>query len=300
MVDNLATQTTATSIKTETDQIGTIVNTGGAATIGAVLGDFANIPMVTKLAILTNATNGLAAIKTELESTSLATGAGSNATLTRVGSLLRWLVDNVAAGTNLTTLYNEVDATNLATGAGSNATTTRLGSLVRWIVDNVATAAGTISAGVNDFNATAKASIQTAVAAALAAVAFTRAAGNPQVKVGTIDLNQAAASYDLATGTTQDVEIERFWIRMSGGAGAGALTSISIQTNDTTAQVFISSANGAVANLADQNQLAFVGSIMLKTGKKVQLTIAGGATGAARACDYGFTYRALASGGLLA
>ncbi len=37
------------------------------------------------------------AIETEVESTSLATGAGSNATLTRLGSLVRWIVDNIQA-----------------------------------------------------------------------------------------------------------------------------------------------------------------------------------------------------------
>lgn len=157
-----------------------------------------------------------------------------------------------------------------------------------------------ISAGVIDFNATAKASIQAADAAALAAVAYTRQAGVAQSKATTIDLNQAAATYDLMTGTTQDVVAEKLIIRMSGGAVAGAVTSISIQTDDTTPQVFVSAVDGAVANLTDQNQLGYDGAIMVKAGKKIRLTIAGGAAGAAKVCDVVVIYRAVVSGGYLA
>lgn len=38
------------AIKTMTDKIGTIVNTGGIATLGGILGDFANIALVTRVA----------------------------------------------------------------------------------------------------------------------------------------------------------------------------------------------------------------------------------------------------------
>ncbi len=144
------------------------------------------------------------------------------------------------------------------------------------------------------------AAIPAQCAAALAAVAYTRQAGVAQSKATTIDLNQAAATYDLYTGTTQDVVAEKLIIRMSGGAVAGAVTSISIQTDDTTAQIFISAVDGAVANLTYQNQLGYDGAIMIKAGKKIRLTIAGGAAGVARVCDVVVIYRAVVSGGYLA
>ena len=45
---NIKTDTAA--IKTMTDKIGTVTNTGGTATIGAILGDFANTALVTRVA----------------------------------------------------------------------------------------------------------------------------------------------------------------------------------------------------------------------------------------------------------
>jgi hypothetical protein len=142
-----------------------------------------------------------------------------------------------------------------------------------------------------------------APAAALAADAYVRQAGVAQIKPTTIDLNQAAATYDLFTGTAQDVIVEALVIRMSGGAIAGAVTSISIQTDDTTPQVFINTTDGAVANLTDQAQLSWENAgivVILKAGKKIQLTIAGGAAGVARVCDVVCKYRAATSGGYLA
>lgn len=118
--------------------------------------------------------------------------------------------------------------------------------------------------------------------------------------VTTIDLNQAAATYDLFTGTNQDVLVEYFLIRMPDIVAGGALTSISIQTDDTTPQVFISSALGAVANLTAEAQLSCDSPIMVKTGQKIQLTIAGGAHGSTYSCDVDVYYKALVQGGTLA
>ena len=54
--------------------------------------------------------------------------------------------------------------------------------------------------------------------------------GRTQIAATTIDLNQAAASYDLFTGTTEAVILESLNIKMPNLAGGGALTGISIQT----------------------------------------------------------------------
>jgi hypothetical protein len=59
----------------------------------------------------------IAAIIAEVQSTTLATGAGSNATLSRLGLLVRWLADNVA-----------VSSTALSTTQWTNALATALGS----------------------------------------------------------------------------------------------------------------------------------------------------------------------------
>jgi len=126
--------------------------------------------------------------------------------------------------------------------------------------------------------------------------------GKQQIAITTEDLNQTAATYDLFTGTTQDVLLESLLIRMPDIAAGGALTSISIQTDDTTPQVLISAADGAVANLTAEAQLAwqnFNAPILIKVGTKVQLTIAGGAHGVAYVCDIVVKTRAVTSGGYL-
>jgi len=127
--------------------------------------------------------------------------------------------------------------------------------------------------------------------------------GKQQIAKTTEDLNQAAATYDLFTGTTQDVLLESLLIRMPNIVAGGAITSISIQTDDTTPQVLLSAADGAVANLTAEAQLAwqnFNAPILIKVGKKVQLTIAGGAHGVAYVCDIVAKVRAVTSGGYLA
>ncbi len=127
-------------------------------------------------------------------------------------------------------------------------------------------------------------------------------AGRLQVKATTIDLQQAAASYDLFTGTTQDVMLEKLVIRLPNVdvSDDAALTSISIQTDDTTPQVIVDATAGGVANLTAEAQLAWTGAILIKAGTKIQLTIAGGAADAATVCDVDAECRAVVSGGYLA
>ncbi len=121
-----------------------------------------------------------------------------------------------------------------------------------------------------------------------------------KTKATTIDLNQAAGTYDLFTGMLQPVIVDKLIIRMSGGAAGGALTSISIQTDDVTPQTFITNVQGGIGNLTDENQLFSTDPIYLAVGKKIQLTINGGATGAATVCDVIAESRAVVSGGYLA
>ncbi len=124
--------------------------------------------------------------------------------------------------------------------------------------------------------------------------------GRAQIAATTIDLNQAAASYDLFTGTTQVVILESLNIKMPTGAAGGALTSISIQTDDATPGVIISAADGAVANLISEAELGWTGTLYIKVGTKIRLTIAGGAHGVGYVCNVTAKYRAVVSGGNLA
>ncbi len=141
-------------------------------------------------------------------------------------------------------------------------------------------------------------------AAALAAVAYTRQAGVEQTKATTIDLAQAGGvTYQLFAGTDQDVLIDALVIRMSGGTLVGSnLISFSIQTDDTTPQVFIASTDAPVVDLTDQAQKSWApagGVILLKSGKNIKLTINGGAATAAKVCDVVARYSAVTSGGYL-
>jgi len=131
-------------------------------------------------------------------------------------------------------------------------------------------------------------------------IANPRVMGRLQIADTTIDLDQAAATYPLFTGTTQDVVLEKLVIRMPDIVCGGALTSISIHTDDTTAQVIIDALAGAVANLTAEAQLAWTGAILIKAGALIQLTIAGGPHGAAYVCDVIAECRAVVAEGYLA
>ena len=126
------------------------------------------------------------------------------------------------------------------------------------------------------------------------------AAGRAQIAATTIDLNQAAATYDLFTGTTQVVILESLNIKMPTGAAGGALTSISIQTDDATPGVIINSTDGAVANLTSEAGLGWIGTLYITVGTKIRLTIGGGAHGAAYVCNVTAKCRAVVAGGNLA
>ena len=128
----------------------------------------------------------------------------------------------------------------------------------------------------------------------------TKAMGRSQIAATTIDLNQAAATYDLFTGTDQVVILESLNIKMPTGAAGGALTSISIQTDDVTPGVIISSVDGDVANLTSEADLGWTGTLYITVGTKIRLTIAGGAHGAGYVCKVTAKSRAVVSGGYLA
>ena len=99
----------------------------------------------------------------------------------------------------------------------------------------------------------------------------------PQRTTFTANLAQAAATYDLATATGGAVLVTRVVVYVSV-AGA-TFTSVAIQTNTTTAVTFLTSGEGAVANVtADKTLKDSASAAYLASGKKIQFTLVG-ATG---------------------
>ncbi len=144
--------------------------------------------------------------------------------------------------------------------------------------------------------------LQANAAAALAATAFTRAVGTSQAKQATIDLAQGAASYDLFTGTTGVCLVTGFSLRLPNVnvSDDATITGISVQTNDATPRVIISQAEGLKAYLTAEYQIEKELRMQLAVGKKIQLTIYGGAADAETICTTAAEYKALAAGGYLA
>lgn len=124
--------------------------------------------------------------------------------------------------------------------------------------------------------------------------------GIEQKVVTTKDLNQAANTYDLFTGTTQAVILESLSFKMPAvDISGGALTSIAIQTDDATVTTLISSAIGVLASLTSESEITWTGCARINVGTKIQLTIAGGAAGTTCAAIITASYKAVVAGGTL-
>jgi len=132
------------------------------------------------------------------------------------------------------------------------------------------------------------------------ATTFSRLSGELQLVTNTVDLNQGVADYDLFTGTTAACYLTSLSIKQPTTVTAGALTSISIQTDDATPGVVISAEDGVVGNLLTESELVWTGRMRVDVGTKIQLSIAGGATGVAQVCQVVAEYVAIADTGYLA
>jgi hypothetical protein len=117
----------------------------------------------------------------------------------------------------------------------------------------------------------------------------------------TIDLHQAAATYDVATASGGDVLIEYLVFSTPYDlSDDAAFTGVTIQTNTTTAQTFIDAAGGAKALLTAESQIDWVGRVLLRDTDKIQLTIVGGtATVDPTTCPINIVYRTIQGGGSL-
>lgn len=135
-----------------------------------------------------------------------------------------------------------------------------------------------------------------------AQVAEVTGVGVRQVATTTIDLEQAAAAYDLFTGTDQVFMLTGLSFKMPNvdASDDATITSIAIATDDVTPGVIISSTDGAVANLTAEAELSWTGLVRITVGTKIQLTIAGGASDAATVCLVVAEGYAVVAGGNLA
>lgn len=99
---------------------------------------------------------------------------------------------------------------------------------------------------------------------------------NAQVLAKAMDLSQAIATYDLATATGDVLILGLAPYVTTAGA---TFTAVTIQSNQTTAFVFMNSTQGAVANLTAQANVATTWTqaqpMQLASGQKVQYTITG-------------------------
>ncbi len=265
---------------------------------------------------LDNATYGLSAIETLVDDLEGSVGAIEGATTlhNKLTAARAGYLDFLPP-----LYYGLVSASNQATGGGASTITLAVGASAvndfykgQIVTVYAGAGAGQARAIVSYDGGTKVATISPSwatqpdatsfyiIIAAGSTVIAPTSVGNSQISTTTIDLNQAAGTYTLFTGTTQTVLVEKLTITMPNSAAGGALTSISIQTDNTTPRIFINSSQGAVANLTAEAEISKDAPITIATGKKIQLTITGGAHGVAYSCTVTVLYRAIVAGGTLA
>jgi hypothetical protein len=93
----------------------------------------------------------------------------------------------------------------------------------------------------------------------------------PTVRQFTVNQNQGAGTYDLCTASG-DVLIKS--VSFFQSVSAGGLTSMTIQTNNTTADILLASTLLAVLT-GGKNLTALVTPTYLPSTKKIQYTIVG-------------------------
>lgn len=95
-----------------------------------------------------------------------------------------------------------------------------------------------------------------------------------KTKAFTMNIAQVAGTYDLFTVSGGSVDILGIdFYTVVAGVG---LTSVSLQSNDAVVTTFLSSINGAIANLLIGAQLTrFASTTVLPSTKKAQYTIVG-------------------------
>jgi hypothetical protein len=113
-----------------------------------------------------------------------------------------------------------------------------------------------------------------------------------------ISLDQAAGAKNVMTATTQNLFIDAVIVHVPDDLSAVAtFTGISVQTDDGTPIVLLSSTNGAKAKLTGNFYSTYRGPVVTAATKKIQLTIGGGSAGAGKVADITVLWRPLVAGG---
>jgi len=285
-----------TDIKTD---VGDFSAQSHLATLLAALGipDTDSKPLYTCLVTdrLDNGTIGQQAIKDEVEGLAGSVMVGTdNAALAAV---LGALADAAAAGevteadtgmAYLKQIVNMINgATGIATWAGGAAPgdNVSLHEVLEQVYDDMTLALADTSTD--------------GVVLGSKVAAFKKLVGESQITTTTEDLNQAAAIYDLFTGTIQAVLLKALTVKMPAEAAGGDVTSIAVATDDETPGVFFDATVGAVANLTSEAELSWTGAMRINTDTKIQLTIGGGSHPTEYLTTITAEYGAIADGGYL-
>lgn len=239
----------AKQIIADTDVIGTIVNAGGTATLGALLGDFANVALVTRLANL----------QTEADKIGTIVNAGGTAT---IGGVFGDFA-NVALVTRLANIQTEVDKIGTIVNAGGTAT---IGGVLGDFANvSAVTRFGNIQTEVDKIETPSNACIRQMGKTQIYSYNITSAANAGVTTVGTI--------------TTQSCMIKRI-VLMSNGATTADLTSAAIEGGNGQAVEFISAATAVKASIdALDEQVSFSGAAVLNAADTITVDLQGtGAT----------------------
>lgn len=113
-----------------------------------------------------------------------------------------------------------------------------------------------------------------------------------------ISLAKVADDYDVMTATAQNLFIDAVVVHVPDDLHAVAtFTGISVQTDDTTPIVLLSSTAGAKAKLTGNFFHVYRGPVVSASTKKIQLTIGGATAGTGKVANISVLWRPLVAGG---
>lgn len=113
-----------------------------------------------------------------------------------------------------------------------------------------------------------------------------------------INLNQAAATYNVMTAMAQNLFIDAVIVSVPDSLSAvETFTGITVQTDDAAPIEILSATAGAKALLTGNFYSVFRGPSVTAATKKIQLTITGAAAGAGKVADITVLWRPLVAGG---
>ena len=130
--------------------------------------------------------------------------------------------------------------------------------------------------------------------------AINKSVGVLQIASATEDLNQLPGAKGLFIGTAQKVVLEKLILKMPTGDAGGTVTSVSVENDDVTPTTYITSVQGAVANLTSEAEISWTGYSLINVGTKINLTLNGGPHGSAYVATAITQCRAVVGGGYLA